>query len=184
MTCRPLGAQLPGYTGFVPKMQNNFAQTFSASTRVAMATLPVTTVETMTNDFRRNRRTLRTNSPLPGTGFLGIVGDANDLEDTNGVSFRVYAQGGPVNLGAYYQDSARKVERMRETAPKLLMQRKNPVRNMSQIPFGDAFYYVGKHMYSTTMQESYSEDLLPPPPEPEHAAMDRSESSLTKMSTG
>jgi len=153
-------------------MQNNFAQTFSASTRVAMATRPVTQVETMTNDFKRNRRTLRTNSPLPGTGFLGVVGDA--MEDTHGQAFRMYAQGGPVNLGAYYKDSARRVERMRETAPKMLMQQKNPVRNMSQIPFGDAFYYVGKHMYSTTMQESYSEDLLPPPPDP---VMDRPDSS-------
>lgn len=134
-------------------MQNNFGKTFSISTRVAMSSCPVTVVEATTNDFKHNKRMIRTNSPLPGTGFLGVVGDA--LEDTAGMQYRLYAQGGPVDLSAYYKDSERKVNRMRVVAPKALMQRKNPIRNMSQVPFGDAFYYAGKHMFSTTSAETF-----------------------------
>jgi len=44
----------------------------------------------------------------------------------------------------------RKVDRMRIENPKALTQKKNPIRNTSQIRFGDYYYYSGKHMFDTT----------------------------------
>jgi len=71
--------------------------------------------------------------------------------------YRQYWQGSQVNLNEYYKDQQRKVDKLRIENPKELTQRKNPIRNTSQIIFGDDYYYSGKHMYESTMKESYEE---------------------------
>ena len=58
-------------------------------------------------------------------------------------------------MNEYYKDQQRKVDKLRIENPKELTQRKNPIRNTSQIIFGDDYYYSGKHMYESTMKESY-----------------------------
>jgi len=155
-------AQVPGYTGFIPKIQNTFSTTFTIASRVAMSCPPTPDLETVHIDFARGRRSLRTAAPLAGTGFLGFVSEPT--ADGEG-RFRQYTQGTPVNLAEYYEDQKRKVDRMRIENPKALTQKKNPIRNASQIRFGDYFYYSGKHMYDTTSTESYEEAKLQQKPD-------------------
>lgn len=52
--------QVPGYTGFIPKIQNNFATTFTCASRVAMCCPPTPDLETIQTDFTRARRRLQT----------------------------------------------------------------------------------------------------------------------------
>eukprot|EP00961_Rhodomonas_salina_P004582 62223-Rhodomonas_salina.1 len=70
-----LAEHVPGYTGFIPRLQNNFAHTFTTSTRIAMSCPPTPDVEAVQYDFQRGRRSLRTPNPLAGTGFHGFVED-------------------------------------------------------------------------------------------------------------
>ena len=147
--------QVPGYTGFIPKIQNTFSTTFTSATRVAMSCPPTPDLETVHIDFARGRRRLQTSCPLPGTGFMGFVPEAD--ADSR---YKQYSQGTSVNLEEYYEDQKRKVDRMRRESPKALTQMKNPIRNSSQIRFGDYYYYSGKHMYDTTNAESYEEAKL------------------------
>jgi len=99
-------------------------------------------------------------SPMAGTGFLGFLSEPEDQDNSR---FKQYWQGSQVNLGEYYEDQKRKVDRMRIENPKGLTQKKNPIRNSSQIRFGDYFYYSGKHMFDTTQAESYDETRLTQP---------------------
>jgi hypothetical protein len=61
-----LREHLPGYTGFIPKLQNSFAQTYTASTRITMSCPPTPDIETVDYDFTAGRRSLRTASPVLG----------------------------------------------------------------------------------------------------------------------
>ena len=99
-------------------------------------------------------------SPMAGTGFLGFLSEPEDQENSR---LKQYWQGSSVNLGEYYEDQKRKVDRMRIENPKGLTQKKNPIRNTSQIRFGDYFFYSGKHMFDTTQTESYDETRLTQP---------------------
>jgi len=157
-----LQEHMPGYTGFVPKLQNSFAHTFAATTRMAMSCPPTPDIETVNYDFLHGKRRLRTASPMPGSGFYGFVQDHGKppldmLGQTTTMERleRQYVQGGPVNLASYYDDQQRRVERLKRENPRAITQKRNPVRNISQVPFGDYFYYTGKHMFETTTTETY-----------------------------
>lgn len=120
-----------------------------------MSCPPTPDVEAVQYDFQRGRRSLRTPNPLAGTGFHGFVED----EEHDTQPLKPYVQGGPVNLASYYDDQSRKVARMRKENPRTLTQKKNPIRNLSQLTFGDTYYYSGKHMYQTTTKESFGENI-------------------------
>mmetsp|Transcript_37281 Transcript_37281/g.76410 ORF Transcript_37281/g.76410 Transcript_37281/m.76410 type:complete len:337 (-) Transcript_37281:108-1118(-) len=164
-----LSEHVPGYTGFIPRIQNSFAQTFTAATRVAMSCPPTPDIEATSYDFQSGMRHLTTPNPLPGTGFLGFVEEAESPEPA-----KRYMQGGPVNLTSYYEDQVRKVERVKTENPRMLTQKKSPVRNLSQVPMGDTYYYSGKHMFQTTTKESYK---------PSHEAMWESFDDLENTGT-
>jgi hypothetical protein len=61
-----LREHVPGYTGFIPKLQNSFAHTYTASTRITMSCPPTPDIETVNYDFSAGRRSLRTASPVLG----------------------------------------------------------------------------------------------------------------------
>jgi hypothetical protein len=61
-----LSEHLPGYTGFIPKLQNSFAHTYTASTRISMSCPPTPDIQTVNYDFSAGRRSLRTASPVLG----------------------------------------------------------------------------------------------------------------------
>ena len=150
---------VPGYTGHLPKMQNTFATTFATGTRVAMSCPPAPDVETAQIDFTKGRRRLQTAAPLSGTGFLGFVSEPEDQKESDGRE-KLYWQGTSVNLPEYYMDRTKWVERMRKENAQALNQIKNPIRNASQIRLGDYYYYAGKHMYDTTLAESFEEPAV------------------------
>ena len=56
------GFQVPGYTGFIPKIQNNFATTYTCASRVAMCCPPTPDLETIQIDYTRARRRLQTSA--------------------------------------------------------------------------------------------------------------------------
>lgn len=151
-----LEQQMPGYTGFVPKIQNIMASTYANSSRLAMSCPPTPDIETVEYNWNVGKRRLRTAAPLAGTGFRGF------LNESDGVPFEMsttmtqvdYTQGSRVNLASYYEDQRRKMERQKRENPRSVTQKRNPVRNISQVPFGDSFYYSGKHMFETTTKES------------------------------
>mmetsp|Transcript_6716 Transcript_6716/g.16460 ORF Transcript_6716/g.16460 Transcript_6716/m.16460 type:complete len:316 (-) Transcript_6716:110-1057(-) len=155
-TSHKLTEHLPGYTGFVPKIQNVIATTYATSSRVALSCPPTPDMETVNYDFASGSRRLRTASPLAGTGFHGFIDELQALphdgdEETDA---RDYRQGSKVNLGSYYSDQHRKMETLKRINPRAVTQKRNPVRNMSQVPFGDYFYYSGKHMFESTTKEA------------------------------
>uniref|UniRef100_A0A7S4KPR6 EF-hand domain-containing protein n=1 Tax=Guillardia theta TaxID=55529 RepID=A0A7S4KPR6_GUITH len=152
---------IPGYSGFIPKFQFHHGLTFASATRAVMACPPTPDFDTtVTMDYRVGRRRVMTSSPILGTGFSSLRGlDPSDEDDNVGP--RTFLQGGPVNLASYYEDLQRKVDRMRKENPKSITQRKNPLRNRSQVTVGDGYYYTGKHMFTTTFKESYDEKIQP-----------------------
>mmetsp|Transcript_3480 Transcript_3480/g.6933 ORF Transcript_3480/g.6933 Transcript_3480/m.6933 type:complete len:316 (-) Transcript_3480:79-1026(-) len=163
ITSYKLTEHLPGYTGFVPKLQNVIATTYATSSRVALMCPPTPDLETVDYDFLAGSRRLRTASPLAGTGFHGFIDEMSALPfEGEETQQREYRQGGRVNLGSYYSDQHRKMETMKRINPRAVTQKRNPVRNMSQVPFGDDYYYSGKHMFETTTKEAQAQANPPP----------------------
>ena len=71
-----------------------------------------------------------------------------------------FLQGGAVDLGSYYETQVRRLERLKKVAPDIGLRQQNTIRNVSQISFGDSYYYSGRHMFSTTSKESYGPESL------------------------
>jgi hypothetical protein len=67
-------------------------------------------------------------------------------------------QGGIVDLGSYYESQLQNLEQLKAINPMIGSQQQKTVRNISQISFGDNYYFGGRHMYSSTMKETFSPD--------------------------
>ena len=159
-----LEQHMPGYTGFVPKIQNVLSSTYANSSRIAMSCPPTPDIETVEYNWLLGRRSLRTAAPLAGTGFSGFLNEEDGVDlETSLTHQKDYVQGSRVNLMSYYEDQSRKLEKAKRENPKSVTQRKNPVRNISKVPFGDTFYYSGKHMFETTSKESQDYHQHMPP---------------------
>ena len=57
---------IPGYTGFIPRLQNDFARSYTPATRAALMWPPTTEVDEINWDFKSHQRRLRSRSPLLG----------------------------------------------------------------------------------------------------------------------
>ena len=66
-----------------------------------------------------------------------------------------FSQGGAVDLTSYYETQSRRLQRLKIVAPNFALRQQNTVRNMSQIAFGDNYYFNGGHMFATTTKESF-----------------------------
>jgi hypothetical protein len=94
-----------------------------------------------------------------GSGFSGTVA-SNVTKSISRATEMEFLQGGAVDLGSYYETQVRRLERLKKKAPNVGLQQQNTIRNVSQISFGDNYYYTGRHMFSTTSKESYGPESL------------------------
>lgn len=103
-------------------------------------------------------RQSRDDKMIAGSGFTGttrgLVLQSRSRFDEN-LSEMEFSQGETVDLGSYYETQARRLERLKVIAPMIGLRQQNTIRNMSQITFGDNYYYSGRQMFSTTTKESF-----------------------------